>query len=106
MFLTSSPDLCGAFGGFLDRRLRRNDYVLGWASTRAWADGTLERCGVDGDDRSAGLAALDDSAAADGQEARSTGDGAAQLDRTGRWRLMLLALQTGRVLAGEALPWR
>jgi predicted acylesterase/phospholipase RssA len=99
-------DFVGAFGGFLDRRLRRNDYVLGWASTRAWTDGALERYGVDGDDRSAVLAALDDAIPADWEDARLTGDGAGQLDRTGRWQLLLLALQAGRVLAGEALPGR
>ncbi len=99
-------DFVGAFGGFLDRRLRRNDYVLGWTSTRAWAERTLERYDVGGDDRSTVLTALDDSAETDWEQARLAGDGAGQLDRTGRWQLVLLALQAGRVLAGEAVPWR
>ena len=31
-------DFIGAFGGFLSRDIRRNDYALGWTAAERWAD--------------------------------------------------------------------
>lgn len=97
-------DFIGAFGGFLSREVRRNDFALGWASTERWADGGLLDHGVDEHTSDEVMSALADARPDDWASARRTGDGVDQLDWTGRWQLALLALQTGRVLADEALP--
>jgi predicted acylesterase/phospholipase RssA len=97
-------DFAGAFGGFLDRRLRQNDYTLGWRSAADWMPDAFERLGVD--------AGIIDAVAQRLQEAEPdwmgdselTGDGIDQLDRRGRWRLALLALHVGRVVWGAATP--
>lgn len=97
-------DFIGAFGGFLSRDLRRNDFALGWASTEAWAtDGLLEH-GIDQDGTDRVMAALDEARTDDWSDVRMSGNGVAQLDRRGRWQLTLLALQTGRVLVAGAIP--
>lgn len=38
-------EFMGTFGGFLDPRIRRSDFLLGWASTRTWLPGALEHAG-------------------------------------------------------------
>lgn len=97
-------DFIGAFGGFLDRRIRRNDFALGWACTTRWVEHSLGRYGVDDETCAAVCEALDAAAEDDWSEARLESDGVRQLDRVGQWQLFLLALQTGRVIAARALP--
>lgn len=97
-------DFIGAFGGFLSKDVRRNDYALGWASTERWADAGLLDHGVGRDLTDTVLDELDATRPADWRSSRIDGDGVAQLGRSGRWQLALLAVQTGRVLAGSALP--
>jgi len=97
-------DFAGAFGGFLDRRLRQSDFTLGWRSTSDWVPGVLARHGLPEDT----IAAVQDSL---GQrepnwmgEIDLDGDGVGQLDRRGRLRLALLAAQLGRVVWSSATP--
>jgi predicted acylesterase/phospholipase RssA len=97
-------DFIGAFGGFLSRDLRRNDFALGWASMEAWAAHGLLEHGVDQDGTDGIMAALDHARTDDWNDVRMAGDGVGQLDRGGRWQLALLAAQTGRVILGSALP--
>lgn len=97
-------DFVGAFGGFLSRDLRRNDFALGWASTEQWAEHGLLDHGLDRDDTEELMATLAEQRPDDWSAAQVSGDGIDQLDRHGRWQLALLALQTGRVLVGHALP--
>ena len=97
-------DFIGAFGGFLSQDIRRNDYALGWTATERWADRGLRDHGVDEPTAKAVAAALESERPDDWRTARRQGDGVDQLDRSGRWQLALLALQTGRVLARAALP--
>ena len=97
-------DFIGAFGGFLSRDLRRNDFALGWASTEAWAAKGLNHHGVGRDGIDGVMAALDEARTDDWNDVHMSGDGVGQLDRRGRWQLALLALQTGRVLFGSAVP--
>ena len=100
-------DFAGAFGGFLSQRVRRSDYVLGWRTARRWIEnGGLERHDVDDDAIGAVLSAIDGrehdrwhDAILDGDD-----DGVDQLDRTGRWRLALLAARFARVAIGQAMP--
>jgi predicted acylesterase/phospholipase RssA len=97
-------DFIGAFGGFLDRRIRRNDFALGWACTTRWVGERLGRYGADDDVCDDVLSALDEEAMDDWADARLSADGIGQLDRVGQWQLFLLAVRTGRVLASKALP--
>jgi predicted acylesterase/phospholipase RssA len=97
-------DFIGAFGGFLSRDLRRNDFALGWAATEGWAEQGLFDHGVGRDGTDRVMARLADRRTDEWGAARVAGDGIGQLDRHGRWQLALLALQTGRVLVGRALP--
>lgn len=97
-------DFVGAFGGFLSRDLRRNDFALGWASTEEWAEHGLLDHGVDRDGSDRIMAALDEARTDDWDAAKVSGEGIEQLDRHGRWQLALLAMQTGRVLVGHAVP--
>jgi len=97
-------DFIGAFGGFLSRDLRRNDFALGWASTEARAEQGLLDHGIDHDGTDEVMHALRDARTDDWSSAHVDGDGVGQLDRHGRWQLALLALQTGRVLVGNAMP--
>lgn len=97
-------DFIGAFGGFLSRDLRRNDFALGWASTEAWARHGLLDHGIDEDGADRVMAALADARTDEWSAVRMSGDGVGQLDRSGRWQLALLALQTGRVIFGRAVP--
>ena len=97
-------DFIGAFGGFLSRDLRRNDFALGWASTAAWARQGLLAHGVDQDGTDRVMEALDRERTDDWNDVRMAGDGVGQLDRRGRWQLALLAAQTGRVVIESAVP--
>ena len=97
-------DFIGAFGGFLSRDLRRNDFALGWASTEAWATDGLRAHGIDEDSTNRIMTALAEARTDDWNDSRMAGDGVGQLDRRGRWQLTLLAAQTGRVILGNAVP--
>lgn len=97
-------DFVGAFGGFLSRDLRRNDFALGWASTEAWVEHGLLDHGVDRGSVEMVMSAVEEARTDDWNAARVQGEGIDQLDRRGRWQLALLALQTGRVLVGTAIP--
>lgn len=97
-------DFIGAFGGFLDRRIRRSDFALGWKSTRAWVDAGLGDRDVGGEEIDAVLESLDGHPVADWRQPISDGDGIDQLDRSGRWQLVLLALQFARVGVRAAVP--
>lgn len=99
-------DFIGAFGGFLDTGIRRNDFVLGWASTKGWLPQAFERHGVDDERRDAVLTELDRRRRHDWSEVALSEEGIDHLDRSGRWQLALLAAQAGRVLVSEALPGR
>jgi len=100
-------DFIGAFGGFLDRDIRRSDFALGWACTRSWVDDVLVGVGVDPDDVDHLLAELDHDGTVGEADAHAEGrgDGVDQLDRSGRWQLALLAAQFARVVVSEAVPW-
>lgn len=97
-------DFIGAFGGFLDRQIRHSDFALGWKSTRAWVDAGLGARDVERSDIDAVLAALDDHRVADWGKPINEDDGIDQLDRRGRWQLVLLALQFARVGVRAAMP--
>ena len=81
--------------------------MLGWRTARRWIEnGGLERHDVDDDAIGAVLSAIDGrehdrwhDAILDGDD-----DGVDQLDRTGRWRLALLAARFARVAIGQAMP--
>lgn len=96
-------DFIGAFGGFLDRSIRRNDFALGWACTEAWTGPGLAGHRVDEPTIERVLAELDRARVLSGPDADGHADGIEQLGRVGRWQLFLLAVQVGRVLASEAL---
>lgn len=97
-------DFIGAFGGFLSREVRRNDYALGWTATERWCRDALRPHGIADATLDQVQAELEDRRPIGWRRARRDGDGVDQLGIRGRWQLFLLALQTGRVLAGEALP--
>ncbi len=97
-------DFIGAFGGFLQKRLRRSDYRLGWECVRAWLPDGLERANTS--------ASLIDTTvdAVDGAEGRppSTelldGDGDDHLGTVDRLKMTMLAMAAGRTLVTEAIP--
>ena len=97
-------DFIGAFGGFLDRSIRRSDFGLGWMCTVAWVEDELADRGVDQSLVDEVMATLDASTDVNWADQILDGDSIDQLSRTGRWQLALLALRFGQVLAREALP--
>lgn len=97
-------DFAGAFGGFLDRRLRQSDYTLGWRSTTDWIPGMLGRHGLSDATIDAVCDALQDRRPSWMGDVDLDGDGVDQLGRRGRLRLALLAAQLGRVVWSSATP--
>ncbi|MFN3216280.1 MAG: patatin-like phospholipase family protein [Acidimicrobiales bacterium] len=97
-------DFVGAFGGFLDREIRRSDFALGWSCTRIWVDDHLEKRGVARDDVDAVLATLDAAGEMNSDDIVVSHDSVAELSWSGRWRLALLAMRVGHVLTREAIP--
>jgi len=97
-------DFAGAFGGFLDRRLRQSDFALGWRSTTDWAPDVLRRHGLSDETVDAVEQALDEHRPDWMGEVDLEGDGVGQLGRRGRLRLALLAAQLGRLVWSSATP--
>lgn len=97
-------DFVGAFGGFLDRSIRRSDFALGWSCTRTWVDDQLEKRGIARDDVDAVLATLDAAGEMNWDDVVVSDDSVEELSWSGRWRLALLALRIGHVLTREAIP--
>ncbi len=98
-------DFIGAFGGFLERSIRRSDFALGWASTQSWIEqGGLARSGLGADEIAAVLHAVATHEFADEGDAVVEGDGIDQLDAGGRWRLALLAAHVAKVVVAKAVP--
>lgn len=96
-------EFLATFGGFLSERIRESDYVLGWASTRAWLMGGLQRAGVD-------TAAVDEAVAAvdlvRDPDWRAVNLGLRHADAltfAERRSLARLALHVGRVLLSGAV---
>ena len=89
----------GTFGGFLTEQMRESDYILGWASTRAWLAGGLGRAGVDAPAVDHAASAVDSVRSSDW---RSVNLGRRQPDALSfreRRKLARLALRVSRVLA-------
>ena len=97
-------DFIGAFGGFLDRSIRRSDFELGWLTTRDWVRDGLSAHGLDDDVIDQAIDDLDRHPCGRFDHDESTGDGVEQLSWAGRWELALLAAQFGRVVMGAAIP--
>lgn len=51
--------MLGDFGGFLDRRLRHSDFVLGYATTRRWLIDGLEAAGIPPEAAASAVAAVE-----------------------------------------------
>lgn len=97
-------DFAGAFGGFLEQRLRQSDYTLGWKSAADWMPGALDRLGLDSEAIEAIAEQLDRAEPDWMGTVDLSGDGVDQLSRRGRWRLALLAAHVGRVVWSAATP--
>lgn len=98
-------DFIGAFGGFLETSIRRSDFAVGWESSRRWAERALPSLiGTDGACGDEILAELEDARPEQLGTAILDDDGVAQLTGAGRWQLLLLAGQFGRVILRSAIP--
>ncbi|MGE0726403.1 MAG: patatin-like phospholipase family protein [Acidimicrobiia bacterium] len=96
-------DFIGAFGGFLQRDIRANDFNLGWRCTEAWIGRGLGSHRVAPADVDAVRAEVAAARPFDPAPGDLPAEGIEQLGALGRWRLALLALQFGRVLTQQAL---
>ncbi|HEV2768429.1 MAG TPA: patatin-like phospholipase family protein [Acidimicrobiales bacterium] len=96
-------ELFGTFGGFLSERMRESDYVLGWASTRAWLGGGLGRAGVGQPAVDYANDALDAVRSADWRSVNLGRKEPGDLSLGECRSLARFALRVGRVLAGEVL---
>lgn len=97
-------DLLGDFGGFLDRRLRHSDFVLGYATTLRWLTDGLEAAGIPSESAASAVAAVEAADEHDWRRHNRGGLSVGDLPRSDRLGLAHLA---GRVFVsaiGEFLP--
>lgn len=97
-------DFIATFGGFLDTRIRRSDFALGWGCTSRWLPDGLARHGIDRSLIEAAEKAVDDARPEDLDDAHLEEHGIDDLRPGARWKLVVLAAQFGRVLISQALP--
>lgn len=97
-------DIVGAFGGFLSRRLRESDYVLGWDSTLAWTHHGLSHLGLGDDDAQRIRRSLEERRGASWKEVNAGNLGISRLDRRARLELARVALHVARIVTVELLP--
>ncbi len=97
-------DFIGAFGGFVNQRIRASDFALGWRSVATWAHDALGRHGVDDDE----IEQLDidlERADADGWSGDLLeGDAVDRLGWADRWKIGLLGAAIARVVLSDAIP--
>ena len=96
-------EFLATFGGFLSERIRESDYVLGWASTRAWLTDGLQRAGVDAPAVDEAVAAVDAVRDPDWRAVNLGRRHADALTLGERRSLARLALHVGRVLVSGAV---
>lgn len=97
-------DFIGAFGGFIDRRIRASDFALGWRSVGSWAPDALRRHGVDPSEIEQ-LGADLERADSDGWTGDLLeGDAVDRLDWADRWKIGLLGAEIARVVLADAIP--
>ena len=97
-------DFVGAFGGFLDRRLRASDFTLGWNSVREWLPGGLQRHGVSESTIGTIDQRLDDHPFdADMDRGTVDGDGPSTLSFGDRARLGRLGGRVARIIVTESV---
>lgn len=96
--------LLGDFGGFLDRRLRYSDFVLGYATTRRWLSDGLEAAGVAPELAASALGAVEAAHEHDWRRHNRGGFSVGDLPRSDRLGLSRLAGRVFVAALGEFLP--
>lgn len=97
-------DIVGAFGGFLSRRLRESDFVLGWDSALTWTRDGFSQLGIDDDEADRIRGVMTERRGASWDEVNAGGRSAGKLGRHARLELARLALHIARIVGVELLP--
>jgi predicted acylesterase/phospholipase RssA len=97
-------DFIGAFGGFVDRRIRASDFALGWRSVASWAPDALRRHGVESSEIDQLVADLERADSKDWTGDLLEGDAVDRLDWSDRWKIGLLGVEIARVVLADAIP--
>jgi predicted acylesterase/phospholipase RssA len=97
-------DFIGAFGGFVDRRIRASDFALGWRSVATWAPDALRRHGVEPSEIEQLGVDLEQADSDDWTGDVLEGDAVDRLDWADRWKIGLLGVEIARVVLSDAIP--
>lgn len=97
-------EIMGDFGGFVDRRLRRSDFALGYDCLLAWLPAGLGRVDVDDDVIATAVDAVEQGRRAEWSQVEMGRAGVSDLPARNRLALLRLGLHTLRVIANDV--WR
>ena len=97
-------EFMGDFGGFLDARIRRSDFLLGWASTRSWLPGALDQAGFSEETIRETLDRVDGRSPGDWRDENLGEIGVSDLPRASKLELARFGIHAVRVLMSTFKP--